>query len=138
MASLNAALIASSNVVTGSTRRGKILSFVRDGIKINSANTDIATFAELPAKWRLRKLTPFNATGTPVLGTLALYTAAAAGGSALVAAGVLTALTDSSKALDMTVAVPDVQTSASVYLRNVAANVADLTVSVRLEVEDMT
>lgn len=108
-------------------------------VPINSANTDVGTFAGLPAKYRVTRLMVYDASATPVLGTLALYTAAAAGGTNVVAAAVLTALSATTKFTDMTLAVSaDYLTSSSLFVRNVVANVAAVTVSVLLEYIDLS
>ena len=117
----------------------RLKQYTITGIPINSANTDVGNFIGLPTKYRVRSLTAFDASGTPILGSLALYTAAAAGGTNLVAAATITALTAASKFFDFTLAVTaDYQTATTLYLRNVIANAAAVTVSVRLEIEDLT
>ena len=118
----------------------KRLYFTRSaGVPINSANTDVAVVSGLPALYRVISFTPFgDGSGVPILGTLAMYTAAAAGGNNIVAAAVLTALSAQYVPLDMTIAITTFQTSPTLYIRNVVANAAAITVGFRLVIEDMT
>jgi len=120
--------------------REKIIRRLATGIVTNSANTDVATFINLPAKCRLRKVTVFDASANLAasIATLAAYDAAAAGGLNLVAAAVITALTAATKCLDMAVVVTDYSTTGTVVIRNVVAALAPATVSVAIEIEDLT
>lgn len=109
-------------------------------INVNSANTDVATFPGLPAKIRIRRISILDPAGTLTLATLSAFTAAAAGGTGLVAAFALSALT-TGKVLDLTLAagIADaVVTSGLIVLRNVTAAGGAATISAALEYDDLT
>jgi hypothetical protein len=121
---------------------GKIIRKIVTGVSINAV-ADAATFTGLPAKWRLRKLSIFDVSTSLAISTatLGLYTAAAAGGSALVALATMTALTGATKVQDSTLAAiasTDYQTGATAYLRCGIAHGSAATVSVAIEIEDLT
>ncbi len=112
-------------------------------VSINSAATDVATFTGLPSKWRLRKLTVYDASTSlsASIATLGCYTGAGATGSALVALGLITALTGATKTLDMTLAAiagTDHQTGSSLYIRCGVAHGSAATVSIAIEIEDLS
>jgi hypothetical protein len=112
--------------------------FSSTGITLNSANTDVATITGLPAKYRVTKLTVYDASTSLTTATLSLYTAAAAGGTAIISAFAPTACSAAAKFVDATLAVTaDYQTAATLYIRNVTAQGGAATASFLLEVEEL-
>lgn len=109
-------------------------------LNINQTNTDIGTITGLPAKYRVVKVSVYDASISLVasLATVGLFTAAAGGGSGLVALALIQALTATTKITDMTVVGTDYQTAATLYLRNGVAHGGAATVSVAIEIEDLT
>lgn len=120
--------------------RERIVRRIATGVSINAANTDVATFANLPAKCRLRKMTVFEASTSLAISaaTIGAYDAAAAGGLALVTPALITGLTAATKCQDMTVIATDYSTTGTVVIRNAIAHGGAATVSVAIEVEDLT
>lgn len=106
-------------------------------IPLNQANTDVATFTGLPAKYIVTAFRLYDASGTPVLATIGLRTAASGAGTAMVTAATVTALTSAGATLPMAVAVTDYQSAATLYVRTVVANVAAVTVSAMLEIVEL-
>ncbi len=103
-------------------------------ITVNSANTDITTFANLPSKYRVLRLICYGASISLTTATVSLFTDAAAGGTAIVSGFALSPLTATTKFADATLAVTaDYQTAATLYVRNVAAQGAAATCSFLLE-----
>lgn len=106
-----------------------------------AAPADVAVIpipAELQARgFRITGFLVYNSTGTPILAQIALRNAAAGGGDLLVAAGVLTALDSALKILSMTIADGGKQTAANLYARLTVANVAALTVSLKILYEPL-
>ena len=110
-------------------------------VSINALNTDVTTFTGLPAKYIVRRITVFDASAN--LGAsaaeIAVFTAAAGGGTAVVASAVLTGLTAATKFSDRTIATSaDYLTAATLYVRNTVAHGSAATVSIILEYEDLT
>ena len=117
---------------------GQLRHFTASAITVNSANTDVTTFTGLPAKYRVVKLTAYDASISLTTATISLRTAAAGGGTALVNAYALSPLTASTKFADATLAVTDTyQTAGTLYLRNVAAQGAAATCSFVLELIEL-
>lgn len=113
--------------------------FVRTGVDVNSAATDVATFAGLPAKYRVIRLCGFDASINLTTATVDLRTAAAGGGTAIVSAQALSGLTAAAKFADLTLAVTaDYQTATSLIVRNVTAQGAAATASFLLDIIDLT
>jgi hypothetical protein len=111
------------------------------GINVNSAATDVGTFSNLPAKYRVIRLEAFDASVSLTTATADLRTAAGGGGTALVAAAGMAACTAAAKFSDLTlaaIATTDYQTAATLTVRNVTAQGAPATVSFLLEVIDLT
>lgn len=112
-------------------------AIVVDGISINAAGTDVASFA-LPsgiARNRPLKLTIFNTSTTLVasIATLGLFTGAGGTGTTIVTAALITTLTAAGKTFDMTMALPnDWQSVTTYFLRNVIAHGSAATVSAAL------
>lgn len=110
-------------------------------LNINQAATDIGTFAGLPAKYRITKFMAYDASINMAvnLATVGLFTAAAGGGSALVALALLQTLTSPSKFNDMTLAIAgDYRTESTLYIRSGVAAGAAATTSFLLEYVDLT
>lgn len=109
------------------------------GVNLNSATTDVGTFSVLPAKYRVTRLTGYDASTNLTLATLDLRTATAGAGTAIVAAYALTGLSAASKFIDATLAVTaDYQTAASLILRNVTPQGGAATASFCLEILELT
>lgn len=108
-------------------------------VNLNSAATDTGTFTGLPSKYRVIRLTVFDASTSLTTATIDLRTAASGGGTAIVAAFAPTACTAASKFVDATLAVTaDYQTAGTLYLRNVTAQGSAATASMLLEIEDLS
>lgn len=125
---------------TAQAGSNKVIRRVLTGLNINQTNTDIGTITGLPAKYRVRKVSFFDASAdlTLSLATVGLFTAAAGAGSGLVALALIQALTGATKITDMTVVGTDYQTAATLYLRVGVTNGAAATVSAAVEIEDLT
>lgn len=108
------------------------------GLHINQAATDIASFTGLPAKYIVNSFKLYDASATPIAGTLGLRNAAAGGGSAIVADTTVPSLTAATVVLAMTLAITDYQTVSTLYLRNGTANVANVTLSAVLEITELS
>lgn len=117
----------------------KTREFIITGINVNSAATDVGTFSGLPAKYRVLRLTPFDASISLTTATVDLRTATGGGGTAIVAAQALSPCTAATKFADLTLAVTaDYQTVGSLTVRNVTAQGAAATVSFILQIMDYT
>ncbi len=125
----------------GDFGRGLTLRQIRTTLNINNANTDVATIKNLPSKFLVTGFRVFDAS-TDLSGgsaTIGLFTAAAGGGTTVVTAAVLTALVAATDVLAMTIATATTYlTAASLFVRNVAANGSAATISVQLEVLDLS
>lgn len=111
------------------------------GVDLNSAATDVATFTGLPSKYRVLRLTVFDASISLTTATFDLRTAAAGAGTALVAAYAPSGCTAAAKTVDATLAAvagTDYQTSGTLYVRNVTAQGAAATASFLLEIQEIT
>ncbi len=111
------------------------------GVNLNSAATDTGTFTGMPSKYRIIRLTGYDASTSLTTATFDLRTAAAGAGTALVAAFAPTALTAAAKYVDATLAAvvgTDYQTAGTLYLRNVTAQGGTATASFLLEIEDLS
>jgi hypothetical protein len=107
-------------------------------ISANSAATDVGSFVGLPTKYRINKLTIFDASTSLTLATVDLRDAAAGAGNAIVAAQALAALTAANLFLDATLAITSQQSAATLFLRNVTAQGAPATISAVLNYTDLT
>jgi len=97
------------------------------------------TIVQIPySKYRVLGMYVYDASATPLLAQLGLFTAAAGGGNAVVAAVTLTALTSASKLLALTIALGDVLTGNTLYLRNTVAQQSALNVDVMLDIMDLS
>ncbi len=129
-----------STGATGAAGPAKIVRKVVTLVNCNQTNTDAATFTGLPAKYRLTKVAVFDASTSFAVSlcTLGIYTAAAAGGTNLVVLATLTSLTGATKVADMTVVTTDYQTAATLYARVGVTFGGAATVSIAIELEDLT
>lgn len=128
-------------VIDSTNKRYKCLSasiplvYRATGVNLNSLNTDVATFSNLPSKYIVRRFTGNNASVSLTLATVDLRTAAGGAGTAIISAGALTALTGASKFIDLTLAVTgDTQTAPTLTIRNVTPQGAAVTADFTLEV----
>lgn len=122
------------------TANASTLIYRVKGVNLNvGANTDSgSTFTNLPSRYIVRRLTFENASGTPTLSTVALRTASGGGGTAIVTAQALSTLSASTTLVDSALAVTTtVQTSQTLYLRDVAAAGSAMTADAALEVEPL-
>lgn len=109
-----------------------------EGVSLNSAATDTGTFTGLPSKYRVLRLTIFDASISLTTATLDLRTAAAGAGTALVSAYAPSGCTSAAKTVDATLAAvagTDYQTSGTLYVRNVTAQGSAATASFLLEIQ---
>lgn len=89
-------------------------------LDFNQTNTDNAVTLTAP-KYRIRRITVTNCSASfgASLATLGVFTSTGGGGTAVVALGTMTALTASTKYLDLTLALTtDTLATATLYLRN--------------------
>lgn len=101
-------------------------------LNLNSAGSDNAVTITA-SKYIVRKVILTNASVdlSGGLATVGVFTAAAGAGTTIVTAGIVTALTGSTKYIDMTIALTtDVLTASTLYIRNVLANGSAATVDV--------
>ncbi len=117
--------------------RGDIYSLVADLVPIETgAPADVAiipTTIEMQTRgFRVTGFLVFNATVVPIAAQLSLRDAAAGAGQTIVAAAVLTTLTDSNQVLPMTIAIGAKLTTTSMYARLTVANAVAGTVSVQV------
>lgn len=112
--------------------------YLAQSVALGVANTDAATFPGLPGKYAVVNLWAFDASGAISIATAGLNTAAAGGGTAVVVAATLT-LPTSTTILPMTVATPvTVLTAGTLYFRVGTAHLAAASVSVLLEIIDLS
>jgi hypothetical protein len=117
----------------------RVKQYIQTGINVNSAATDVGSFTNLPAKYRVVRSQPFDASINLTTATYDLRTATGGGGTAIVAAQALSALTAASKFVDSTLAVTaDYQTASTLTIRNVTAQGAAATCSFLLEILDLS
>lgn len=111
------------------------------GLALNSSSDQALTMAVNLTKYIVRSVIATNASGTPALAAGGVYTAASKGGSALVGTGqVYTALTATTKFIDLTIATigtTDVVTSAQLYLSLTVTNAAAVTVDLYIYGDDL-
>ena len=108
-------------------------------VQIN-AIADAATIA-IPSYVTAYQVTAFkitNCSGTPILGSVGLYTAASAGGTAVVTPATITGATASSVVLSQTIASSARITAATLYIRVAVANAASLTCDMKVAIEDLS
>lgn len=108
--------------------------YTATAVNVNSAAADVASFTGLPAKYRVVRLMGYNASIDLTTATIDLRTAAAGAGTAIISAAALSALTTSSKFVDVALTVTDAtQTASTLTLRNVTAQGSTATASFVLE-----
>jgi len=111
----------------GSVLLGKVVS-----ANLNSAGSDNAVAVPF-SKYIIRKVVVTNVSTSLAISvaTVGVYTSSGGGGSTVVTAATLTALTGSTKFVDMTIALSaDSTTASTLYVRNVLANGAPATADV--------
>lgn len=116
---------ASNDAVYGRFNSG-VIGYATS-VNLNSvADTTVAVKA---SKYVIRKIVVTNCSTTPVLAQLALYTAAAAGGTNFVAATVLTTLSGTTVFVDLTIinVTTTALTAATLYARNTVVQGSALT-----------
>jgi hypothetical protein len=121
----------------------KILRYTKTGLSLASSNTDVALFSGLPAKWRLRKLTIYDASTNLAASAalIGLFTGAGGTATTLVAPAVVTQLVQNTRTVDMALAgaaAADYQTVPIVYGRVTIANAGAATLTMAIEIEDLT
>lgn len=117
------------------------MTFQITGVNVNSAAADVGTFSGLPTKWRLMRITVFEASANLTLATIDVRTATGGGGTALVSAFSMATLTATTKYVDATLAAAgttDYQTTTILTVRNVTAQGGAATVSILLEIQDLS
>jgi len=110
------------------------------GFNLNSAGGEQA-WTGLPSKYIVQSLRAYDASATPVLATVGLFTATGGGGTTLVTAATITALTAAAKTTSMTLAAiagTDYMTNGTLYLRCGVAQGTALTASFILEILDLS
>lgn len=105
------------------------------GVNVNSANSDVATLTIPYAKYIVRRIVVTNASVSLVgsSASLAFFTAAAGGGTAVSSNATMTALTATTKFIDRTLAAgvtADVLTAPVIYIRCGGAHGSAATVDV--------
>jgi hypothetical protein len=109
------------------------------GVNLNSASTDTPVHVPF-AKYIVRRMTLTNVSTTLAASsaTIGAYTAASAGGTAIVTPATATGLTAASKFNDRTIAVSaDSLTGDTIYIRVGVANGAPATCDVYLELQSL-
>lgn len=110
-------------------------------INVNSANTDVGTLVGLPAKYRILRVFCYDATTSITTATIAIYTAAGAGGTALCSPQAISGLVDATTFVSLTLATgasTQIRTEATLYFRNVVAQGGAATISVEFQYIDCT
>ncbi len=115
----------------------RIITRTLEAVNLNSAATDVGTFARLPGKYRVRRLTVTNASISLTTATFSLRTQAAGAGTAIVNDQALAALTAAEKVTEPTLAVTDSQTAVTLVLRCNTAQGAAATADFILELESL-
>jgi len=128
-----------SIVLDTANKRYKCIStpliFRTKALNVNQTNTDIGSFAGLPARYIVRRFTVDNASATPTLSTIALRTATGGGGTAIVTAQALSTLSAATTFIDATLAVTtSAQTASTLTIRAVAAAGTTSTCDFTLEI----
>jgi hypothetical protein len=128
-----------TGVSSGAQNAASIRTYRLTGQSLNAAAGDLSPFAGLPSKYKLRAVRVYDANAVPVLAQLGLYTAAAGGGTAIVAPTTLTGNTSAAKIVDLTIAdTTTYKTATTLYPRRVVSQGSSLTVSIEIEIEDLT
>lgn len=117
---------------------GNRIHLILTTLDINQTNTDIGTVAVPYGKYVVRSVTVYDASTSLAASaaTLGVYTAAAAGGTAVVTPALLTALSASTKYTDQVIAAAtDYLTAATLYVRSAVAHGSAATVSVCIDIQ---
>ncbi len=140
-----AALLASAAFAAGPTTSAvnspapSLANLTAYAVPINSI-ADAATIA-IPSYVTAYQVTVFkitNCSGTPVLGTVGLYTGAGATGTTVVTPTTITAASSSSVVLSQTIASSVRLTAATLYIRVSVANTAAVTCDMKVAIEDLS
>lgn len=118
---------------------------INSGYTVSARGVDLNTVGDTPvhvpySKYILRRMTVTNVSTTLAASsaTIGAYTAAAAGGTALVTPATATALTAASKFTDRTIAASaDSQTSSTAYIRVGVAHGSAATCDVYMEFQSL-
>lgn len=129
-------------VVDASNKRYKCISadvplvYRAKAVNLNAGiATDVATITGLPARYIVRRVTFENASGTPTLATVGVFTGAGGTGTTVVTAQALSSLNATTVYLDGTLAITStVLTSSSLTIRNIAVAGSAMTVDCTIEV----
>lgn len=108
---------------------------------VNLASTGDQATVAIPTgitKYRVAAVYVTNCSATPILAQLALYSAAGATGTTVVAAAVLTAATSAAALISSTVAATVSLTSSLLYVNVAVANATALTCDVYVRLDDLT
>lgn len=105
-------------------------------VNINAgANTDAVTVTGLPARYIVRRISFENASGTPTLATVGIFTGTGGTGTTVVTAQALSTLSATTISLDAALATTTtVLTSTSLTVRNIASAGGAMTVDITIEV----
>ncbi len=132
----------SANVVAYRVTPSRIHVLRASAVNINQYQGDVARFTSLPAKWRLRRVSAFDASvtlaGSPA--SIGLYTASFQAGTNLVAVTTLTSLTAAAKMADLTLAAinnTDYQTASEIFVWNHVRHGSAATITLEIELENM-
>lgn len=134
------ALTAASLSVTGGGKFHQ-LEFEVTGVNCNAAATDVATITGLPAKYRISTVTVYDASISLTTATFSVYTGAGGTGTAAILAQPLSPLTAPAKFKSLTretIVTTDYFTATTLFLRCVTAQGSAATMSVLIEIEDLT
>lgn len=142
--------ISAQNLTLGwtgtlSSARGGHGRTIKTLVSVNAAATDVTTFTGLPAKYRVLRLMVFEASTSLAASaaTLGLFSASGGGGTAIVALSTLTNLSAAAGFVDLPRAITTAlsgtyRTESTLYVRNGTAHGSAATVSVLLEIMDLT
>jgi len=109
------------------------------GVQLN-ATGDAATIA-IPSYVTAYQVTAFkitNCSGTPVLATVGLFTAASAGGTTMVTAATITGATSAAVVLSQTIASSARVTAGTLFINIGVANTASVTCDMKVDIEDLS
>jgi hypothetical protein len=136
---LSAALAAGPTTQAVNSPAQSLNNLTARNVQLNS-QTDAATIA-IPAYVTAYQVTAFkitNCSGTPILATVGLYTAASQGGTTVVTAATITGATAASVVLAQTIASSARLTAATLYINIGVANTASVTCDMKVDIEDLS
>lgn len=119
---------------------GNTLRQKRINVNLNSAATDVETISGFPSKYWITGFRVFD-TSTSLAAsaaTLGVFTSSGGGGTTIVTPATLTALTTAANVTQMTIATSNYQTAQTLYIRNGAAHGSAATVTVQIEIIDLS